>query len=241
MKLRIIGFMGAYPSSTSASSLYLIEKDGFNLALDFGSGGLMKLQNHLDIKDLSAVVLSHYHTDHVADLGVLQHLKLVQAQLGLSKEVLAIYGHQADLTQFNSLTSDYTQGIAYDPDKTLELGPFKIDFFLTKHSVPCYGMRISDEKKTLVYTGDSAFDEGWINFSKQADLLLADCNFYAHQTIDAGHMTSHEVAKIAEAASVKELILTHLPHYGNHADLLSEAKEIYTGSVKLAEEGLVWK
>lgn len=241
MKLTIIGFMGGYPSSTSASSLYLIEKEGFKLALDFGSGGLMKLQSFIDIKDLSGVVLTHYHTDHVADIGVLQHIKLVEAQLGVNKDVLPIYGHQSDLEQFNLLTSDYTQGLAYDPNETLKIGPFSIDFFLTQHSVPCYGMRITDGNKTLVYTGDSAFDEGWIPFSNQADLLLADSNFYAYQTIDAGHMTSHEAAKIAEGASVKELILTHLPHYGNQTDLLSEAKEIYRGRVRLAKEGLVWE
>lgn len=241
MKLTVIGFMGAYPSRTSASSLYLLEKDGFNLALDFGSGGLLKLQNYLDIKDLSALVLTHYHTDHIADIGVLQHIKLVEAQLGINKRVLPIYGHQADLEQFNLLTSSYTQGVAYEANKLLQLGPFSIEFFLTKHSVPCYGLRITDGEKVLVYTGDSAFTDGWIKFSEYADLLLADCSFYADQRIDAGHMTSREVATIAEAASVKEVILTHLPHYGNHANLVSEAKEIYTGHVRLAKEGLIWK
>ncbi|PRS39145.1 hypothetical protein C6W19_10090, partial [Bacillus sp. RJGP41] len=41
--------------------------------LDCGSGVLSQLQNHMKPEDLGAVVLSHYHPDHVADIGVLQH------------------------------------------------------------------------------------------------------------------------------------------------------------------------
>src|SRR5690625_3916418 len=102
-------------------------------------------------------------------------------------------------------------------------------------------MRITDGESTLVYTADSAYKEEWIKFSQNADVLLADCNFYSGlDAASSGHMTSKEVATIAKEANVKELILTHLPHFGNHEQLVEEAKSVYAGTIHLAHEGFVW-
>ena len=63
----------AYPYKNQGTTGYLLQSDGFNLLIDAGSATLIKLQEHLDPLDLDAVILSHYHHDHIADLGVLQY------------------------------------------------------------------------------------------------------------------------------------------------------------------------
>lgn len=242
MELTVIGFWGGYPAQDEASSIYIVKKDDVTIALDFGSGALLKLQKYMSVTDLDAVILSHYHADHVADIGVLQHALLVNSYIIGSENKLPIYGHDEDKEQFAFLQSDYTEGIVYEPNEQLKVGPFTIEFLKTNHSVPCYGMKITDGKSTIVYTADSAYQQSWVNFTQGADLLLADCNFYAHQTeMDAGHMTSEEVASIAREANVNHLILSHLPHYGDHNQLVEEARKIYSGSIELAYEGLTWK
>lgn len=241
MELTVIGYWGGYPAKDAASSLYIVEKDGFVLALDMGSGGLAKLQKYKNITDLDAVLVSHYHADHIADIGVLQHALLVQHYMTGEDKVLPIYGHTEDEMQFQKLNHDFTKAHRYDPENTLKIGPFFIRFMKTNHSVPCYGMRITDGESTIVYTADSAYMDEWIKFSKDADLLLADCNFYAHQNGEqAGHMTSKNVGTIARRASVGELMLTHLPHDGNHAQLQTEAEQEFAGNVTLAYEGRTW-
>src|SRR5699024_9522517 len=115
-------------------------------------------------------ILSHYHHDHVADIGVLQFAWLVQSHIQHHKEILPIYGHMKDEKGFKSLTHQFTEGVAYDPSKDLEVGPFTISFLKTVHPVPCYGMRITDEKHTVVYTADTSFQKEWIPFAKDADL-----------------------------------------------------------------------
>ncbi|MFD2130098.1 MBL fold metallo-hydrolase [Pseudogracilibacillus auburnensis] len=241
MKLTVIGYWGGYPAKDEASSMYIVEKDDFMLVLDVGSGGLAKFQKYNNVTDIDAVLLSHYHADHIADVGVLQHAYLVQSYLTGVKKTLPIYGHKEDEEQFDQLNHDYTEARQYEPNHTLKIGPFFIRFLKTNHSVPCYGMRITDGASTIVYTADSAYQEEWIKFSQHADFLLADCNFYANQDgTKAGHMTSKEVGIIAEQAAVKELILTHLPHYGDHKQLVEEARKEFTGKVTLASEGLTW-
>lgn len=241
MKLTVIGFWGGYPNVDEASSMYMLEKDGFTLLLDVGSGALSKLQKYKQVDAIDAVVLSHYHADHVADVGVLQHALLVQAQVNKTNKRIPIYGHYEDPFFFDTLEDDYTEAIAYDPDEVLKIGPFFIRFLRTKHSVPCFGMRITDGESTIVYTADSAYQKEWLPFSRNANVFLSECNFYAGQdAAAAGHMNSEEVAKIAKEANIPEVILTHLPHFGQTKELVEEVKDVYDGRVQLAFEGLVW-
>ncbi|GIO25709.1 MBL fold metallo-hydrolase [Ornithinibacillus bavariensis] len=242
MKLTIIGYWGAFPAPESATSAYLLEKDDFTLLIDVGSGAISRLQKYKDIMDIDAVILSHYHEDHIADVGVLQYGRLVKSLVRNQKDILPIYGHTEDKDAFAKLTHDYTKGIAYDPTGLIDIGPFSITFLKTKHPVPCYGMRITDGEKSIVYTADTSFQNEWIPFCKDADLLVADSNFYADQDgSGAGHMTCVEVASIAKEAKVKELILSHLPQYGNHQDLVQQASAIFSGKIRLAAEGVTWE
>lgn len=243
MKLTIVGFWGGYPKANEASSGYLLEHNGFKLLLDCGSGVLSKLQNFLMPEELDGVILSHYHADHIADIGVLQHARLIQGFLGKKVPTLPIYGHQLDEEAFSKLTyKQITEGIAYNPQNTLSVGPFAIQFLRTNHPAPCFAMRIEAEGKTLVYTGDTSFKEELISFSTEADLLLAECNFYPEQDGKAaGHMNSLDVGRLACDANVKEVILTHLPHYGEVTNLIQEASSVYEGSISLAEYGKVVK
>jgi ribonuclease BN (tRNA processing enzyme) len=187
---------------------------------------------------MDAVLISHYHTDHIADIGVLQHARLIQGFLGKSFPALPIYGHSLDKSEFAKLTyKEITKGIAYSPNDVLTVGPFQVSFLITDHPVPCYAMRIDANGKSMIYTGDSSFKEEFIEFSKGADLLLCECNFYQNQNgKSAGHMNSVDAGRLAARAGVKQLILTHLPHYGDLSKLISEASTEYTGIIKLAEE-----
>jgi ribonuclease BN (tRNA processing enzyme) len=238
MKLTVIGFWGGYPKQNAASSGYLLEHEGFQLLIDCGSGVLSKLQNILQPEELDAVLISHYHPDHIADIGVLQHARLIQGFLGKEFPTLPIYGHPFDQYEFTKLTyKKITKGIAYNPNEVLKVGPFQITFLKTDHPVPCYGMRIEAGGKVVVYTADSSFKEAFIEFSRNADVLLCECNFYGQQNGKAaGHMNSIEAGQFAQKAAVKQLILTHLPHYGTLAELITEASNEYTGIIKLAEE-----
>src|SRR4051794_32949004 len=240
MKFTVIGCWGGYPKKNAASSGYLLENEGFKLLIDCGSGVLSKLQNVVQPEELDAVILSHYHPDHNADIGVLQHARLIQGFLGNKLPNLPVYGHTFDEQEFSKLTyKTITKGVAYNPDPVLSVGPFNISFLKTSHPVSCYAMRIESSGKVLVYTGDSSFKEEFIEFSHGADVLLCECNFYGSQSgKSAGHMNSIEAGQLVQTAGVKQLILTHLPHYGNLDELITEASGEFSGIIKRAEEFL---
>ncbi|WP_206856610.1 MBL fold metallo-hydrolase [Candidatus Enterococcus mangumiae] len=236
MKLTVLGCLGAYPYKKQGTTSYLLQADQFNLMIDAGSTTLVKLEDHLDPLDLDAVIISHYHHDHIADLGVLQY----EWQLNPNRDkekILPIYGHAKDTSHFEQLTMPgVSQGFAYDPAKELEIGPFSITFMETIHPVVCYAMRIVERAtgKVFVFTGDSGYLESFIPFAEEADLFLADTYLFAGNERHQAHFTSKESGEIAKAAKVKKLVLTHLPQFGDLTQLKDEAKQAAGEGIEVA-------
>lgn len=243
MKWTVIGYWGGYPGEGEATSGYLLEHDGFRLLVDCGSGVLAQLQSYINIKDIDAVILSHYHHDHVADVGPLQFARLIESMTDEELPELPIYGHGFNDDEFQRLDHEhYTKGYLYQPYQKLNIGPFEISFLKTDHPVPCFAMRFEADGESIVYTADSAYLDEFIHFTEQADLFVSECNFYADQDgRPAGHMNSTDAASIARDAEVGQLLLTHLPHYGEHKSLIQEAGEVFTGSIDVATSGWSWQ
>jgi len=235
MKLTILGCLGAYPHKDKGTTSFLLQSDcGFNLLLDCGSMAVASLEHHLSPLKLDAVLLSHYHHDHIADLGVLQYYRQLWPKDDWVSEILKIYGHIEDEFHFNDLTMDgVSQGIGYNPAESLTIGPFDITFMKTIHPVICYAMRIVERNtgKVLVFTGDSGYKEEFKEFAKNADLFLADVYLFQGNERHKAHFTSLEAGQIAQAAGAKKLVLTHLPQHGDLQELLAQTKAASNGEI----------
>lgn len=103
MKVTVIGCYGGFPAANEATSGYLFQSGDYSLLVDCGSAVLSKLFGYVPAEKLDAVVLSHYHHDHIADIGPLQFAKQVGSFLGKGEHTLPIYGHDADIEQFQKL------------------------------------------------------------------------------------------------------------------------------------------
>ena len=241
MKITIVGHWGAYPEKNEATSCYLIEDNDYKLLIDCGSGALSHLQQYICLEELDAVLLSHYHHDHVADIGSLQYCRQIAMNLNKTKQPLQIYGHAYEQQEFAKLDKPpYVKSYLYNEQSQLEIGPFNVTFQKTDHKQTCFAMRIEAGGKTLTYSADSSYKDEIITFAKDSDLFICEASFYKGQDAKPyGHMNSIEAAMIAQKANVKQLILTHLPHFGLHQQLVEEAKTVFRGEIRLAEKGLV--
>ncbi len=242
MKITTIGWWGAYPNAGQATSGYLLESEGFTALIDCGSGVLTQLQQYTTLQAIDAVVLSHYHADHVADIGCLQYAARILMDLGQRKQPLQIYGHAED-DNFDGLNYlQYSIGFAFDSQTTLPLGPLKFTFCRNIHPDPCYSMRIEENGLAFVYISDTGYTDDLVEFAHQADLLLCEASLYdEYQGRIPGHLTAGETGRIAAAAGVQHLVLTHLPHFGNHGRLVEQARKKYDGPVELATTGKSWR
>lgn len=189
MKLTALGVWGGYPTRDAGTTSYLLQsKSGYNLLIDCGSRAVTELEHELQPTQLDAVILSHYHEDHIADLGALrQYRQLFPIGQEAGMHASAIYAHAENKNEFAKLTLDgVSEGRAYDVEKGLKMGPFDITFLKMVHPVINYAMRIVERRtgQILVYTGDTGYFDDLINFSKGADVLLADVYFFSRKNTE---------------------------------------------------------
>ncbi|MCL0329874.1 MBL fold metallo-hydrolase [Apilactobacillus xinyiensis] len=242
MHLKVLGYYGGYPYNNIGTSAYLLSSDEYNLMIDCGSGDLLSLENNLNPLMLDDVIISHYHNDHMADVGVLQYYWQLHKERP-NKDILPIYGNNSNLDIVSSFNwPNSTVGKSFDASTKLELGPFIITFKKVHHPVPSFAIRIVEKStnKILVYTSDTYYFKELDKFSENADLLITDTNFYSDKDGKKWHMTSTESGKLAKNANVKKLLLSHLPQNGDLNQLLEEARIASSNQIdiSLAQQNL---
>jgi len=240
LQLTVIGRWGAYPEKGEATSSFLVEHKGFNLLLDCGSGVLSHLQYYLDLKKLDALILSHYHADHIADVGSLQYAVRIHKELNFRSQPLYIFAYPVEEKQFLSLNyKEYVEAKPILPEKPVQVGPFIIKSTPTIHNAEGLAFRLEAEEKVITFITDSAFREEFTVLAKNADLLVAGTPLFKGEEENfPNHLSAYQAGFIAKAAQSKKLLLSHLPHVGKIEVLKEEAKEAFNREVFLAKEGL---
>lgn len=200
------------------------------------------MQNYIELEHLDAVVISHYHWDHIADIGCLQYAARVLMDLKKRQKPLQIYAHAQDehFSRLNYLT--YTQAQGISATGKLEIGGFIFQFSQNVHPDPCLSMRIKKDNKIVVYIADTEWSDNLIAIARDADLLMCESSLYNEFLgMIPGHLTAGQAGTIAAAAGVKHLVLNHLPHFGDHRRLVEQAREKFNGPIELATTGKAWE
>lgn len=246
MKLTIIGCSGSFPGPDAAASCYLLEHDGYSLLLDLGNGAVGPLARYVEIDSINAVVLSHLHLDHCADLGPLYVSRRyhprgfagsipVFGPVGMRRRFANLYAAEGESPE----PVDSVFELAEYSAQPVDLGPFQVEAFPVLHPVPAFALRVTAGGRTLVYSGDTARCEALVEASRGADLALFEASYLERDDNPSGvHMTGADAAKTAAEAGVDRLILTHLVPWNNNDDVLADAQGHFAGDLTLAHAGL---
>ena len=108
----------------------------------------------------------------------------------------------------------------------------------------CMGFRIETHDNSFVYSGDSAICDEMTALCQNADILIHWCYRLSHETafafIREMSPCASEIAYMAEMAGVKHLFLSHIRKHmdeaEHHQTMLSEAKNMFSGKVEIAED-----
>ena len=168
IKVVVIGESGGTPLAGGATSCYLVEADGYPVLLDIGSGALSLLQKIRSFDSIDDIIISHFHSDHVADAGVAIYSRLIAMQLG--RHVHPLRFHAMEKRELE--IAPYSSAVIIDEGITEKIGPFSVSYIRTVHPVPCLAVKLSYEGKSVVYTADGAFSGKIAEFSSSSDILL---------------------------------------------------------------------
>lgn len=246
MRLTVVGCSGSFPGPESTASCYLLEHDGCAILLDLGSGSLGSLARFIDIYSLDAVVFSHLHIDHCADLcSYYVALRYrpdrdgreprvpVWGPPGIAGRMAAMY----DLPEQPGMNAEFDfRELGSEP---IQIGPFRLTFTLVRHAIDNYAIRVDADGRTLVYSGDTGPCAELIAAASGADVALFEASFVeGRDNPCCMHMTGADAARAAAAASVGRLVLTHLVPWNDSRRVLAEAVATWPGETVLAHSGM---
>jgi len=127
-------------------------------------------------------------------------------------------------------------------DLMLDFDGLTISFIKTCHPVLTFAIRFKYKKKIFVYTSDTRYFDDLVLFSKNANLLLSEATLQEmdKKLENLGHMTARRSGTLAKNANAQQLVLTHFwPEYIKDISL-SEAKEIFDGTISLGGRGKIF-
>lgn len=239
--LQVLGSGGPIPEGSRASSGYLIWWDGkAKFLIDTGGGTFLRFgQAGAAIEDLDMISLTHFHTDHAADLPAI----LKGGYFSDRTHSLKISGPSGNtsfpgMQQFLYRLFDAKQGaFAYlsgyldGTDGLFKLDPIEINYTTAEshiiykddiftvtalgvpHSiVPALAYRFDTPHGSVVISSDqSGKNANFIQFSKDADMLVMPMAIPedSSEMDKTLHAPPSVLGNIAKTAEVKSLILTH--------------------------------
>ncbi len=81
-----------------------------------------------------------------------------------------------------------------------------------EHKIPCWGYKVSDGRKKIVFITDTLPNSNAVNLAKNVDVLIHEATFSHHMRVKAKdhfHSTEIQAMEIADKSNVQRLILTH--------------------------------
>src|SRR5699024_7980259 len=95
MKITVVGLWNSFPKNNEATSGYLLEKDGFSVLIDAGSGIAAHVQDYISIHDIHHIILTHYNHDHAADLEAFMLSRKLAGRFKHRNQRLNLYGPES--------------------------------------------------------------------------------------------------------------------------------------------------
>lgn len=223
---------------------YALSHQDFFMLLDCGNGVLRRcLEAGLKPFDIDAILISHLHIDHIADivslLWALKHTPDLKRQ-----KVLQFYGPPGLQQFFEKLPEVYgrwlesfsfplvVRNVANDE---FVVGPWQVRVFPMRHGNSANGYRLQSGEKVIAYSGDTGECTEVVTLGTGADLLILECSFAEDQGAE-NHLHAAQAARLAHQAECKKLILTHFYPECDRADLRLMCSREFSGSLELASD-----
>src|ERR1017187_9105307 len=237
----LLGTGDAFASFGRSQSGYLIDAPGGRILMEAGPGLLPALKsNGIAPDSFDLLLISHLHGDH---FGGLPFLILDYMWETPRKKMLTIAGPPRleertwllMRTMFPHFELDKIKRklkfVVLEPGSSTRLGKFKVRAIRSPHTKPdiSLSLRIDGGGKSIVFSGDSGWNDDLVELSAGADLFLCECTYYESTELDF-HLNYPLLAANRDKFKVRRMVLTHLGR-----EVLNRADEI---AIEMGYDGM---
>lgn len=200
------------PGANTTSQLVTLGET--NVVVDVGLGAAGQLRAvGLGAGDLEAVVLTHWHPDHVAGFPTLVRRGAPGPLRVVGPEPPSAAWWRA--LRLGSLRAHGTTLDVIEAGAELELGGLTLRAFATEHGTSSVGWRFMERAgtRTVAIPGDSRPTPAVVEAVRAIDLLVFEATFLDRdrdRAVASSHATALEAGELAAEAGVGTLALTHL-------------------------------
>jgi len=211
MRAIILGTGGFHPNERRHTACVLLPELG--IAFDAGTSAF-RLRDQMRGRDLQ-IFLTHAHLDHICGLTYLLMPLLEQELLSCRVHALphvldAVREHLFSQPLFPVLPRFELVSL----EKRVAVPGGALTWTPLQHPGGSVGFRIDlDSGSSLAYITDTFEDGSYTDFIGDVDVLIHECYFpdaRAEMCKLTGHSHTSQVARLAAAAGVKRLFLTHI-------------------------------
>ena len=236
----VCGSRSPLPSPGRAETCIMISAGEDLFVVDVGDGSNDNLRSwNINFRNIKAVLITHLHSDHIADLPVLHQNAWVVGERSSKLKVFGPEGvdqftqgiemayahdyvfrneHHGDAIASLEFAGFDTSVIDLNNPVIFDNGELKITAFRVVHEPiePALGFKFEYKGRSIVITGDTSYTQSVIDNSMNADVLFHEAQ--------ANHMLA--VMEKSLRSSGAELLATVLDDITTYHTTLVEAAEI---------------
>ncbi len=246
---KVIGCRAGAPAAGVPASGYLLEMADELVLVDCGPGVVLSLKD-VELENLTGVVVTHRHADHMLDLMALAYRRLFPRR----QSTIPLYCPSSMISTLNEF--DDLFGIPSVPTmrkpilsafdvipvilgESFAIGTLHFDTLRMVHPVDTMALALS--AYAMVYTSDGGVSDELREFCTGARFLFAEATYVnddGHDLREHGHMTARLCGELAASSGIEHLIVTHLSDVDSTANTRAIIRRYYDGEVSMASPGL---
>ena len=263
VQVTFLGTGAAFSARRRTNVALLVQEGDTKLLIECGPTILYQLDDAgATAGQINYLFISHRHGDHILGLPMflLMRANLMRSE-GAASAQFTILGSEEVMKAGNGLTDFVFPDLAErlgrpswvtlptDQPGSVGLEPsIKLSTLPVPHSpsVSVLALRLDFQVsgRSLVYSGDTTFNEEMVGFAAGCDLLVHEANFSEslHPDVDAafyGHSTARQAGQVAARANSGILALVHLdPDYaGREDEVRADAAKEFGGQILIPNDG----
>ncbi len=237
MRAHVVGASGTFPAPGKPAAGFVIEQGSTRVWCDAGPGTFMSLPVDPDLID--AVVVSHVHPDHCADLLAAYHAWTYRPD---PRDPVPLFAPQSVWDKLCGFIDKEPACYAFTPvvgGDEVSLGSLDVRFSDMDHPVPTVGSLWTANNRRLYYTADTGPEGDWRSDADGVHVMLSEASVLGDPADKdfSQHLTASEAGQIARDIGAKNLVLTHIPPYLDKSVAVSQAEGTFGKAVRLAVPG----